>query len=330
MCCRPLESKTVPLTSRDVIPPSKQIYELNLTYTFHLNKSTEVCPNSPLLSDVLYESEFESQLWMLFDSNKQFLGCGDAYPSKYTIKLAKGDYTIKMHIRHDKKDYLEKLADTPLLLNQKLPTPIVLEVYNSHTQAVIGGKKAMFGHTLCSATVPLYIAPLPSEKCVPKNNNAAHYLTGSITYAKDELGKKAENYPVKYILCETGKKTNSKQDKDKTKMDEYKDALKDLRVQWIAKFDSGPVTDELYTDLLKEYPECLELHTSYLQCIDSFDPKRQLPNIVKTQTVTLTKSAVKKYISICDQVLNQVDPEKLLAYFSIKVDLRTDAVQIKT
>lgn len=69
-----------------------------------------------------------------------------------------------MHIRHDKKDYLDKLADTPLLLNQKLPNPITLDVYNSHSQAVIGGKKAMFGHTICSSTVPLYIAPLSSDK----------------------------------------------------------------------------------------------------------------------------------------------------------------------
>lgn len=69
-----------------------------------------------------------------------------------------------MHIRHDKKDYLDKLADTPLLLNQKLPTPITLDVYNSHSQAVIGGKKAALGHALCSSTVPLYIAPLPADK----------------------------------------------------------------------------------------------------------------------------------------------------------------------
>lgn len=79
---RPTDAKVSPLTSRDVIPKGRQIYELIMTYNFHINKSTDVSPNYSILSDVLYESEFESQLWLMFDSNKQLLGCGDSYPSK--------------------------------------------------------------------------------------------------------------------------------------------------------------------------------------------------------------------------------------------------------
>lgn len=63
---------------------------------------------------MLYESEFESQLWMIFDSNKQFMAAGDAFPSKYVAKLDKGDYTLRLHVRHDKKDLLEKFQVCPL------------------------------------------------------------------------------------------------------------------------------------------------------------------------------------------------------------------------
>lgn len=78
--------------------------------------------------------------------------------------MDKGDYTIRMQIRDDKKEYLDKLLEIPMLLNQKLANPITLDVYNSHSQAVIGGKKAGIGHSLNSVTIPLYIAPLTPDK----------------------------------------------------------------------------------------------------------------------------------------------------------------------
>lgn len=50
------------------------------------SKAGEVSPNATYLSDLLYESEYESQLWMIFDSNKRMLGSGDAFADRVGLR----------------------------------------------------------------------------------------------------------------------------------------------------------------------------------------------------------------------------------------------------
>ena len=50
-------------------------------------------------------------------------------------------------------------------------------------------------------TLPFYVAPLANDKH-GKNGTAGQYLTGTMTLAKDEIGRKTDSYAVKYILAE--------------------------------------------------------------------------------------------------------------------------------
>ena len=85
---------------------------------------------------------------------------------QYSIKLEKGDYVVRLHVRHEKKEHLDKLTEVPLLLQQKLSTTITLDVYSSYSQAAIAGKKSNVSHGLHSTVMPFYIAPLPTDKYV--------------------------------------------------------------------------------------------------------------------------------------------------------------------
>jgi len=331
---RPGESKIIPLLTRDVIPPSRQIYELQLTYSFHIPKATEVTPNSPVLSDVLYESEFESQLWMLFDSNKHFLAAGDAYPSKYVVKVEKGDYVLKLHIRHEKKDLLDKMVDQPLLLNQKLPSALSLDVYGSWAQATTSGKKLEKGSLPQGQTVPIYIAPLTDDR-VSKGVPVGHFLSGTITFAKDVIGKKVDVYPFTYVLPEPPKKSSSSKssdakDKEKTKLEEYNEEIRDLKTSWLAKLEPNEQAVSLYEELKDLYPDHLMVHTAMLQCLEPSEPKKQLPFI---ENVTVPDHSVRatalKINNVADTIIGSVNQTQLLTYFGTKADLEPDASKTK-
>lgn len=319
------------LRARDVIPPARQIYELQLTYTFHSAKATEVTPNAALLSDLLYESEYESQMWMIYDTNKQLVACGDAYPSKYTIqKLEKGDYTLKMHVRHEKKDLLERLTDMPLLLSQKLCNPINLDVYASQSQAIIGGKKMVAASIPPGHILPLYVAPMTNENKISKGATLGSYLQGTVTFCKDEFGKKIDTHSFKYILSEPAKKTSNpaaKSDKEKTtKWDEYNEALRDVKCTWLAKLEPGEYANLLYGELKNIFSDHLPVHTAMLTSLDSPEARRHVPHEdICENSVALAN----QILAVADVVITNIDQDKLLAYYGLKTDQRPDAAKIK-
>ena len=256
---RPIEAKVVPLGERDIIPDCRTIYELQLTYNFSIGKGAEITPNISLLSDVLYESEFESQLWMLYNSNKQFVACGDAYPSRWSVKVEKDDYVLRAHVRHEKKDILDKMMDIPMSLSVKLSSPVNLEVYSAFANAsTAAGKKVNSGGFTLAAgkTVPLYIVAPSSNDKHAKNAVIGQHLQGTMTLAKDECGKKADIYPVKYILNEPSKREKSNTKKNAAKTSEtptIEDTIFDAKTSWLGKMDpDGDESAALYKQLIEE------------------------------------------------------------------------------
>lgn len=68
---------------------------------------------SLLCGRYVYDGEMEQQMYMLFDGSKKLLAVGDIYPAPQ--QLAKGDYVLRLLLRHDSPALLEKFRAMPLV-----------------------------------------------------------------------------------------------------------------------------------------------------------------------------------------------------------------------
>lgn len=175
---------------------------------------------------------------MCFDVNKQMVACCDAYSNVTYFKLDKGDYVIKLQVRHERRDLLEKVSEAVLVATFKLPNALALEFFKSYNNAVTGSKKISAIPMQGGQVKPLYIAPLLNEKVTKNAVAQSAWLEGVISFPKDEFGRKVDTHVFQYILTDgpAAKKTNGMASKEtKSKLDEYKEGLRDFQNSMISK-----------------------------------------------------------------------------------------------
>ncbi|KAB2016864.1 hypothetical protein ES319_D08G122200v1 [Gossypium barbadense] len=323
---RPIEAKLCTLPSnRDKLPSGKQILALTLTYKFKLEDGAEVKPHIPLLNNRIYDTKFESQFFMISDTNKRVYAMGDCYPK--SSKLIKGEYTLQLYLRHDNVQYLEKMKQLVLFLERNMEEKDVvrLNFFSEPDGPVMGN-----GTFKSSVLVPgkkeaFYLSP-PNQDKLPKNSSQGSILLGAIShgklsYAGQEEGKDPRKNPVSYQISYVIPPNKTDEDKRKGSSaacskpiaERLEEEVRDAKLKVFGSLkqdtDEGRSEWKKLAQLLKsEYPEYTPLLVKIMESLlsrDNIDDKTQHYDEV---------------IDAANEVIDSIDRDELAKFFSLKSD----------
>ncbi|KAL7749119.1 hypothetical protein RI367_005524 [Sorochytrium milnesiophthora] len=309
---RPSDSAIRPLSAtRDVMPNTRQVYNLLLNYTVKTTEAnTSITPRIPALTELLYDSPHDGILLMVYDVNKRLLATHDVYPKQIKLE-AKGEYTIRVQVRHEAIDYLERLQNLVLCIDYAVKA-VSLDFITSRN-AVLQGKKASFSKQVLEVgdRRAVFVATPDS---LPKEAKPGDVLYGDLTV--NEGGKtKVEGgcYRVAMVVPPekpTPKEANTgaasgKQDDAKT---QYAEAVRDLKITWLKK-----ASGDMRAALIKELQDD---HAAHLPAL-----------VTRLEVLSESDSADKaaEVRALADQILTVADASAVAAYFALKQDTTSDA-----
>jgi tripeptidyl-peptidase-2 len=301
-----------PLKSRDILSDSKQIHELQLTYSFKVsNDGTSVTCRFPRVNDVLYESCLDNFCLILYDGNKQVLAYQDIYPK--SVKLQEGTYTLKAQVKSSNVDVLEKLANMPLVLDLSLSKSISLPLFNSIGDVISSNgsfkrKSLEKGERTC-----FFIG----DATMPKDAKYGDVLIGKLELLE---GVKMDGplYQLAYAVPVEANSSNesSGDSNNKEEVDLIKEAIRDLEISWIKKLKNEEVKKTLITRLETENPNHIPTHRAHLDAIfkklEGMDSNTQ-------ERVDLARSV----IQVADRIIGLISESDLAIHFGLYRDNTT-------
>ncbi|KAK7343691.1 hypothetical protein VNO77_12634 [Canavalia gladiata] len=321
---RPIDAKISALSSdRDKLPSGKQILALTLTYKVKLEDGAEIKPQIPFLNGRMYDTKFESQFYMISDSNKQVYSNGDVYPN--STKLPKGEYNVQLYLRHDNLQILEKMKQLVLFIERSLEEKEMIRLsFFCRPDGTLMGNGSFKSTTLVLGIKEgFYLGPPPKDK-LPKNSQQGSVLVGSISYGRLSFAgqgehKNPEKHPVSYRVSyiippnkiDEDKGKNSSLSAQKTVSERLEQEVRDAKIKVFAglKQESDEECLEwkkLSTSLKSEYPKYTPLLAKILE------------GLVSRSNIKDKFHHDEEVIDAANEVIDSIDREELAKFFALK------------
>lgn len=307
-----------PCDDRDMLfTYNKRIHQLLLTYEFEMKDAGKVTLRAPFFQGYLYESPFESQMMLIFDEDKRYIGVADSWPSECDIP--KGKITIRMQIRHDDTTKLESFLNSPIWIERKLKKEIRLDVFASHDAMVTKGAK-WIKTTLREGSSAAVFFSEPSSVDVPSDCSIGDILFGTfrmvdVTTCPPSSGKKPGSNSITYVVgpkvSENKNDSKSLVESDtRTNDEKLKELIRDAKFEHFKAILDDKEVDrtlimQMYEEFIHDYPNHLSFHLLILRNLD-----------VKEKRT----SHFDDIIRISNSVISCIDSDKLASFFGQNID----------
>ncbi|CAI9260290.1 unnamed protein product [Lactuca saligna] len=323
---RPVDVKMSALSAdRDRLPNGKQILALTLTYKFKLEEGADVKPQIPLLNNRIYDNKFESQFYMISDSNKRVYAMGDVYPE--SAKLPKGEYNLQLHLRHENVQYLEKLKQLVLFIERKLDKEAVQLSFYTQPDGPVTGSGSFKSSTLDPGSKEAFYVGPPTKDKIPKNSGEGSVLVGAISYGKPsaevtDQGNDPEKNPVSYQISyrvpptkvdeDKGKSSNSSKASTKSVSERLEEEVRDTKIKVLGSLKQGTEDEraewkKLSVSLKAEYPKYSPLLAKILEGLVSQEVEDKVHHY-------------EEIIGAANEVVESIDRDELARLLSMKGD----------
>lgn len=188
------------------------------------------------------------------------------------------------------------------------------------------------------------------------------WLQGTFSAPRDEAVRKVDNHSFEYFLPEGPPvkkangivKKNGNGKETKSKLEEYKEGLRDFQNGQIVKLGKKHVcillnlceistkflfadlsdAEEIYSSIIKDFPTYLTAHISLIQKLELAETKNALPftyslSLDKAGDLETTTQTLTRIVDLASHVIKETNVDAILGYYGLKTDSRPDAAKIK-
>lgn len=322
------ETRILPLSSpRDVLPNGKLVYQLLLNYSLELGEKETLTIRAPVLCDLLYESNYESQMWLVYDSRKKLVSKGDFRPKPIT--LPQGSYTIKYQVKHEDIKALERLKNMNIVARRNLTKKVGLSCFKTY-QSALENSNVVSKFDIGSGQRKAVFIRLPEDfsviyKALPKKvgKGKAYKFTGELTVLSlNGTGSSKVEIPI-FVNDIFYPKSDSK-DKKSVKKTESFDVSKEHNYA-LVKWLSGLKPEE-FNQAFEVYGKSLVDNDSKNVSVILIQLKNAVSEAKACSSPDAKLELLHKVVDLSDKIFNSLDLQDLASHLGKKVQEDAESV----